>query len=441
MKTNEERYLKEAIRSVKRFAKEHETLSTFFAHIDEVKVRSLQDLSFKYDLKFFDNISRILSVIISIVSRPTLANKGEEVIVRAASASRLTPEMFQKTVSDSTLWKQQGADMVPEYVYYQQYVDEIKTYENIFIVHLINLIDSELTKFQRFYISMIQSYVGQDSLSLDEDKQEQAMVKVDYLQKKIVKIKNTYFYRIINKDQVRLSFVIPTNILLHNHLYNECFKFYRKLITYNDEAQINKDFFLYNYVLILKQLKQAGFKLYGKRTTRESEVVIRRALNLENDLVFFSSHMKITMTCIEEENKFIFKIVNREDNQTNLHLLIVDKDENFDNVLLRVQDTSKYTTIEAISLWLRAYLDDTVNIIKQNLLSEVEMIKQYFEERYHRVIGSQRIYSIYCPICRQKTVNEVENNIFHCESCNSLYKFYQGEKEPEIVFLRLRRKN
>lgn len=441
MKTNEERYLKEAIRNVKRFAKDYDTLSTFFAHIDEVKVRSLQDLSFKYDLKFFENISRILSVIISIVSRPVLANKGEEVIVRAASASSLTPEMFQKTVTDSMLWKQQGVEMVPEYVHYQQYVDEIKTYENRFIVHLINLIDSELTKFQRFYISMIQSYVGQDSLSLDEDKQEQAMVKLEYLQKKIVKIKGTYFYRIINKDQVRLSTIIPTNILIHNRLYNECYKFYRKLITYNDEAQINKDFFLYNYVLILKQLKQAGFKLYGKKTTRESEAVIRRALNLENDLVFFSSHMKITMTCIEEENKFVFKIVNREDNQTNLHLLIVDKDENFDNVLLRVQDTSKYTTIEAISLWLRAYLDDTVNIIRQNLLSEVEMIKQYFEERYHRVVGSQRIYSIYCPICRQKAVSEVENNIFHCESCNSLYKFYQGEKEPEIVFLRLRRKN
>lgn len=441
MKTNEERYLKEAIRNVKRFAKDYDTLSTFFAHIDEVKVRSLQDLSFKYDLKFFENISRILSVIISIVSRPVLANKGEEVIVRAASASSLTPEMFQKTVTDSMLWKQQGVEMVPEYVHYQQYVDEIKTYENRFIVHLINLIDSELTKFQRFYISMIQSYVGQDSLSLDEDKQEQAMVKLEYLQKKIVKIKGTYFYRIINKDQVRLSTIIPTNILIHNRLYNECYKFYRKLITYNDEAQINKYLFLYNYVLILKQLKQAGFKLYGKKTTRESEAVIRRALNLENDLVFFSSHMKITMTCIEEENKFIFKIVNREDNQTNLHLLIVDKDENFDNVLLRVQDTSKYTTIEAISLWLRAYLDDTVNIIRQNLLSEVEMIKQYFEERYHRVVGSQRIYSIYCPICRQKTVSEVENNIFHCESCNSLYKFYQGEKEPEIVFLRLRRKN
>ena len=139
MKTNEERYLKESIRNVKKFAKEHETLAVFFAHIDEVKVRSLQDLSFKYDLKFFESISRILSVIISIVSRPVLANKAEEVIVRSTSAARLTPEMFQKTVADSMLWRQRGVDMIPEYVYYQQYVDEIKTYENIFIVNLIKL--------------------------------------------------------------------------------------------------------------------------------------------------------------------------------------------------------------------------------------------------------------------------------------------------------------
>ena len=82
-------------------------------------------------------------------------------------------------------------------------------------------------------------------------------------------------------------------------MYNDCFKFYRKLITYNDETQINKDFFLYNYVLILKQLKQAGFKLYGKKETRKDDAVIRRALNLDHDLVFFTKHMKITMTCIE----------------------------------------------------------------------------------------------------------------------------------------------
>lgn len=441
MKTNEERYLKEAIRNVKKFAKEYPTLSSFFNHIDEVKVRSLQDLSFKYDLKFFEGISRILSVIISIVTKPVLANKGEEVIVRATSAAKLTPEMFQKTIQDSSLWRSQGTEMVPEHVYYQQYVDEIKTYENIFIVNLINLIEAELNKYQRFYISMIQAYVGQDTLSLDEDMQEKAMIKLNYLQKKLVKIKGTYFYRIINKEHVRLAMVVPTNILLHNRLYNDCFKFYKKMITYNDETQINKDFFLYNYVLILKQLKKAGFKLYGKKTIREQDAVIKRALNLENELVFFRPNMKISLTCIEEENKFIFEVVNREDNQTNLHLLIIDKDDSFDNVLLKVQDVNKYTTIEAMSLWLRAYLEDTVKIIRQNLLSEVEMIEQYFKERYHRVVGSKQIYSLYCPICRQKSVQEVSDNIYRCSTCNSLYKFYEADKESEIVFLRLRRKN
>ena len=40
MKTNEERYLKEAIRNVKKFAKEYPTLSSFFNHIDEVKTNN-----------------------------------------------------------------------------------------------------------------------------------------------------------------------------------------------------------------------------------------------------------------------------------------------------------------------------------------------------------------------------------------------------------------
>ena len=49
--------------------KAYKNISEVEKDIDEVKVRSLQDLSFKYDLKFFEGISRILSVIISIVTK------------------------------------------------------------------------------------------------------------------------------------------------------------------------------------------------------------------------------------------------------------------------------------------------------------------------------------------------------------------------------------
>ena len=37
-----------------------------------------------------------------------------------------------KTIKDARMWKRKGLDMTPEHVYYQQYTDDLKIYENIF---------------------------------------------------------------------------------------------------------------------------------------------------------------------------------------------------------------------------------------------------------------------------------------------------------------------
>ncbi len=441
MKNNEERYLKESISKVRSFAKKNPSLKMFYKNINQVELRSIQDLSFKNDIKFFQEVKRILSIITSIISNPIITNKGEHVVVRAASASGLTPYMFIETIKDASLWKRQNLKMVPEYVHYRQYVDEIKIYENIFIVHLVNMIFNELLKYQRFYIRMIQSYEGQESLSLDSKLQEKAMIEIDQLFKFINRIKGTYFYRIINKDHVRLTSVVPNNALLHNHLYNDCFKFYRRMISYSDESLLNHEFYLYYYVLILKQLKIGGFSLFGKKVIKEDSAVKQKALNLEHDLVFFSQNMKITLSFLEEKNAFLFRIMNKLDKQTNDHLLIVDKDDSFENALLKVEDVHSYTTIEAISLWGRAYLEETVKYIKTNLLSEQKMVEEYFLERYKSVSGSEKIYSKFCPICSNKTVSE-DHGIYQCANCHSIYKIYpKKNEEAEIMFLRLRRAN
>ena len=139
MKIIEERYLKKEIKKLNQYSKEHRSFLDFFNNVDPVMDKTLQDLSFKSDLNFFKEIEFILSVITSIISHPHLVNKGEEIIVRADQANHVSTEMFNKTMRDATLWKENDqTDMVPEYVYYYQQIDELRIYENIFIDFLFN---------------------------------------------------------------------------------------------------------------------------------------------------------------------------------------------------------------------------------------------------------------------------------------------------------------
>ena len=48
--------------------------------------------------------------------------------------------MFLKTMQDASLWKHnKDNEMIPEQVHYYQNVDELRIYENIFIMALIYL--------------------------------------------------------------------------------------------------------------------------------------------------------------------------------------------------------------------------------------------------------------------------------------------------------------
>ena len=146
------------------------------------------------------------------------------------------------TMRDPTLWKRQNLKMIPEQVYYYQNIDELCIYENIFIVTLIKLIDSELLKYNDFYVSLIETFEGQDKLSLSSNNVGVAFNRIQHLTKKLKYIKNTRFFKEINRRGGILKTVHPTNILLKDRLYNYCFKFYRSLISYSDKKSFNKDF-------------------------------------------------------------------------------------------------------------------------------------------------------------------------------------------------------
>lgn len=453
MKVNEELYLKKSINLITKFAERNVLADDFYSALDTLQMNSLQDLSFKNDLAFFDEVNFILSVITSIVVHPHISNTGEEIILRSDQVGSIQNDMFQQTLRDASLWKHNKKnEMIPEYVHYYQNIDLLRIYENIFIVMLINMLDTEINNYMEFYTNMIMTFTGDTNLSLSDSVVQTAFDKINRLLRKIRRIKETYFYKAVSKGgSCKLSHVRPTNILLKDRLYNYCFKFYRTLITYEDKDALIKDFSIYYYVLILKKFKSLGFnmvdkdKLVSRNVIKQDEKKVKvykfnilklnANLTLENDrfevaISYSSDHKAITL---EINNKFVkgVKIT---------HMLLVDPDDKFDDIKDRLYDIEKDVSLEAISLWNRAYIENNKSsVIRQNPQSEDKLVGQYIDDKFKVVRGSKKLYSTFCPNCKDRTtIIDEDINICKCDKCTSTYVFEENNDDT-MWFIKLRR--
>lgn len=440
MKVIEEEYLKKTIIKLNRFAKEHRDFLDFFNDVEAFLKTPLQEQSFKGDLELFDELAFILSVITSIIKKPHIASKGEEIILRSELAPSLSNEMFQKTLRDSTIWSQEGLDMVPQYVYYYQHVDELKIYENIFVTHLINKIDTEITKYNEFYQSMIQTYdSSSESLSLMEDFITIALNKLNLLTRKIKFIKNSHFYRVIRKDAMLMKTVHPTNILIKDRLYNLCYKFYKSMITYVDESEKTKDFRAYYYVHIIKALKSLGFKLEYKPTY--VNLVFDDSFQI-SPLEFYNSEFVINIYPEVANNGLVLEVRNRKISKgknISKNLLVFDTKTKFED--LELENKDDYDSVEIASLWNFGYAYDDVKAVFEHHVTEQDIMKFFIESKLKNSKCSIDLYTKYCPSCKSTDVVEKKNS-YYCECCHSKYVFYLKNKtEENLWFLRYRRKS
>lgn len=436
MKIIEEEYLKNSIKKLNTFAEEHSDFLDFFNVCDVLTKKSLQSQSFEGDLKFFDDLSFILSVITSIVSKPIISSNKEEIVIRSALAPALSNDMFQATLRDSTLWINDGFGMIPEYVHYYQQVDEIKIYENIFIVYLINKIDLEITKYNEFYLSMIQVYDAKDSLTLLDDYISQGMQKLNLINHKLKLIKGTRFYKLIIKEALRLSVVHPTNILTKNRLYNLCYKFYKKMINYVDESEKIIDFRNYYCIQIFKALKKLGFE------TISSESIYNNGKFDFKELEFVKEHISLKIYPETENNGLVLEVLNNKIEglykNSSKNLLLFDSSMKFDEVEALGKDL--YDSVELISLWNLAFAYDVIASVFDKYKTEEEIITYWIESKLQTVTCNIDIYTKYCPSCKSTEIVEKKDSLF-CESCMSKYVFYNlNEVNQKLWFVRYRNK-
>lgn len=449
MRTIEEKNLKAAITKFHNWIKENDSFADFFNDCQDLEIKSLQELSFKNDEDFFNDLKNVMSIIATIIHHPHMTNREREIIVRSDQAANLTQDMFNKTMRDSELWSERNLKMVPEYVYYSEHVDELKIYENIFIVHLVDKIQAEMDTYKIFYSRMVKSFFmnrlvssfnDARSLNIDSDTEFKLLNDIRELEKKLRFIKNTRFYKEIEPAAKKFTRVVPTNILVSDRLYNYCYKFYKAQISYTDNTQKVRDIRTYYWILLVQLSHKQGLKLpeglqssKAKFTYDENgDVILPEVLLMGNDF-------NIKVSPENKYNGLVFEIINKaceSDSKIAKHLLLFNVLYRFD-VYKGKEYPSEYLTIEALSLWNLFQVDNGL-LVNLNILDEIGLLQKYFEVKEARTQASKTLYSTYCPSCKSNRI--VHSGTRHiCQACKSVYTFYKNDEKDILWFLKFRR--
>ena len=215
---------------------------------DKIKLSS----KYNYDeiLMELNQIKDLLNKITSIIYKPHIKSVTSEIIIRSEVSNNLSTESFIKTTKDPKLWKNKNNNLTPEYVYSNENIDSLDTYENRFISLLINEINNEL-KIININISplieSIEEFYGVNGLTFGKNSIINDLASKNYpyngffnkekgnkkiiievvknLNNKLKRLKESEFYKITKNKFINKN-VIPTNILIHDPLYNYCYRYY-----------------------------------------------------------------------------------------------------------------------------------------------------------------------------------------------------------------------
>ena len=450
----EEKLLKSIISSIKKYTLENPDALSFYRNIGELDGLSLQRISIKNDEAYFEEIKNILNVITTIIVHPYIVNARETIIVRAEQAHGITPEMFLDTVHDQKLWKDKRGVMTPAEVYYFQNVDDLKNYENRFIVYLLDTISVQLSDYVKFYDFLVGTLVQGNVLTQDNSTLDRAYERLDTLAKKLKRIKNTGFYKEVSKANTRFTHVHATNVFKHNRAYGECYKFYLRNVTYGDEEARANDMAVYFFTRLLLALRVNGFELVvdAQNTEMLTPVLVlnerirhseKRGTPKHEQIVhpmkFTSQNFNVTLEGAQKYGGIFVTVQPKEAEEVSAkNLIVFDSTISFEEVEKNIENykNSGATAVDAVTLWDAAYVDKTIRSLNRGGMSENAILRRYLEDKTRLIKASRQIYETHCPTCGGKSISFDESYLYHCPECGTDYTFV-GEN---IWFTKLRRK-
>ena len=405
MRTVEQNFLKNYIDNIASNHCEFPTQKDLVSFLNTLDGVSLQEKCREFDYEFLGNLSRVISVIMSITEHPHISSAREEIIARIEQVKQISNEDFTRSIRESSFWKQRGIDMIPEKVYHYQQVDELLLYENKFICMLIDLLDQELTQYLDLYTNMLPS-VNTTKLNKVEKNLVLSLKKINLLKKRISLLKNTRFYKILSKTPKISRNIQKTNILIHDNLYKQCYIFYTKFMIYSDSGEILKDLKKYFQTIIARELSKRGY------LTLESST--------PSVWSFENQDFRIDASLENEISGITFSVQNKECGKIETHLLIISPSLVRDDVEL--PEEGKYDSVDILTIWNIISSYDLADAKLVSSSNESELISSFIESKTAIVTLNHDVYSKVCPVCKSK-VSENDEGEISCPICQTKYRY------------------
>mgnify|MGYP000877078234 CR=1 FL=1 len=393
--------------------------------INKTEFTSFKEACFQADLNEIKMENSTLSVIISIIERPHLANSSEIGIVKAGQVSSLDNNLFKETTKDASLWSKRRDAVLPKEVYYRLSTDDLAIYENFFIIKVIKMIEADNTKYLELFSSFMNSLKENSQLSLSSSQVSNAFLRLKKMQMKLRMIEETNFFKMVSRVKCPITRFEPTNILIHDALYNSVYKSYKKMLALASKDDASKAIYLGYLPALFKALKNNGFT-----PTVNSDFYLfdeKHQLSLKGQMLFVRFDFILSVTYLGKGKLEIITscLALPKDEQDEKTLVSFnddfeerdeDSDYSYSPFTIAINSSKKTTT----SVSLATPFDEMDALIKNLILVKT---------------GSKEIYSLVCPNCLGRNIKKTSKG-YTCLDCLTSYSFYPSQDKDTAIWIR-----
>ncbi len=412
------------------YAQTNKSGEQFFVSLAALGDISLQSSSLGSDLAFFGEAGRALNAAAAIAADPHIENARELAVVRAERAHGVNGEAFVRTLRDARLWRDKQGTPSPAQVYCVRYRDELKNYENDFLVYLLDLLARRLTAQAKFYDFLVGTLVRGGTLTQASSTLEHARAVLAALTQKLGRLQRTVFYRTLAAEKREFACVEATNVLKHHPAYAACYRFYLRFFRAGEEEE--RGYAAYCYVRLLLALREKGYRFVRETGFADSSLLPALALT--------DGQFEAEISPAESLGGVVF-CVRPQGEKFARHLLLFDPSFGFPEVKSRLSRCrpSDMVSSDVVGVWDLAYLDGEALSLGLGWAKEDALYARYLEDMTRQVRASRQIYTAVCASCGGKHVSLKGGGVF-CPDCGSIYTFSEQGGEETLWFRRLRRK-
>lgn len=418
------------------------------------------------------DLKEVLDRIGSIIIKPHIVSTQEDVILRSEISPSLDRESFSRTMRDPSLWRSKQGRMEPLNVHAKENVDSIVVYENKFICLLLKQLEKEVKKIREegLYVSRpLYQYNASTTLNVSESSflsdfdpfkgpyelplsllNEHSEELEDLCEKVYHKIKaymGTEFFKTVSPYPIE-KYVMATNVLVHDPLYNFCYRFYKNnyINSKDDELSLNVSY--YNFCLLTM------FKKIG--------AMDRLSLYKNEDTPVTLDEMGRIRFKFYEFNRGAFRCrIGEEDDSLafTIRTFLGEGDEMAAYYMLASHGYNRSNEKElkgAIKKQLKGpiHYDDAFLMVMDNDLEDYDHVLplSYYLDTASKIWDSMLTYATFlvktraesfsrrCPACGHHII-QANGNKRHCPECDSDYALEEVNGEKLLWIKALWRKN